>query len=92
MLRDLKTLDVFVSAPIEVRKKNIVERLGISLEDAEDLIRKKDRRRKDYYDLITMGDNWGVAANYDLCIDASILGIEGSADYIISFGKAAGRI
>ena len=92
VLRDLKTLDVFVSAPIEVRKKNIVERLGISLEDAEDLIRKKDRRRKDYYDLITMGDNWGVAANYDLCIDASILGIEGSADYIISFGKAAGRI
>ena len=92
VLRDLKTLDVFVSAPIEVRKKNIVERLGISLEDAEDLIRKKDRRRKDYYDLITMGDNWGVAANYDLCTDASILGIEGSADYIISFGKAAGRI
>ena len=92
VLRDLKTFDVFVSAPIEMRKKNIVERLGISLEDAEDLIRKKDRRRKDYYDLITMGDNWGVAANYDLCIDASILGIEGSADYIISFGKAAGRI
>ena len=92
VLRDLKTLDVFVTAPLEVRKAAVAQRQGITPEQAGNLIRRQDRRRKDYYDLITMGDNWGVASNYDLCVDSSILGIDKTADYIITFGRAAGLI
>ena len=92
VLRDLKTLDVFVTAPLEVRKAAVAQRQGITPEQAGNLIRRQDRRRKDYYDLITMGDNWGVASNYDLCVDSSILGIDKTADYIIAFGRAAGLI
>ncbi|MBR5042328.1 MAG: cytidylate kinase-like family protein [Bacteroidales bacterium] len=92
VLRDLVTLDVFISAPLEVRKATVAARLGVSADEAEVIIRKQDRRRKDYYDLITMGDNWGVAGNYDLCVDSSILGPEGTADFIIRFGQETGRI
>jgi hypothetical protein len=33
-----------------------------------------------------------VASTYDLCIDSSLLGIEGTAEYIIDFAKKAGLL
>ena len=91
VLRDMECLDVFICAPLEDRKKDVAEREGISLEDAEALILKKDKGRESYYNYLTFS-HWGVASNYDLCIDSSILGIEGTADAIISFGRKAGLI
>lgn len=91
VLREMECLDVFISAPLEVRKKDVAEREGISLEEAEDLIAKRDRDRESYYNYLTFGQ-WGVASNYDLCVDSSILGIEGTADFIIDFGRKCGLI
>lgn len=91
VLRDMETVDVFIHAPLEARKQRVAERLGISQEEAEAEIEKRDKIRKDYYDLFTLGDNWGVASNYDLCIDSSLLGIDGTADLIIRFAESAGR-
>lgn len=86
ILRDMDCLDVFITSPLEVRAKRISERRSISREAAEALIAKKDRRREAFYNYVTFG-NWGMASNYDLCIDSSILGIEGTADFIIDFAK-----
>lgn len=91
VLRDMETVDVFIHAPMEVRGQRVAERLGITPEEAIPLIEKNDKTRKEYYDLFTLGDNWGVASNYDLCIDSSLLGIEGSAELIIRFVQATGR-
>ena len=91
VLRDMECLDVFISAPMEERKTIVSEREGMSIEDAEAFINKQDRLRADYYNFFTFG-NWGMASNYDLCIDSSILGIEGTADYIIEFGRKSGLI
>ena len=91
ILRDLKCLDVFICAPLEYRINRLMESEGISADEAESLIRRKDRTRQTYYNYYTFGE-WGVASNYDLCVDSSILGTEGSADFIIDFGKRAGFI
>lgn len=91
ILRDLKCLDVFICAPLEFRVSRLVESEKISPEEAEDLIRRKDRTRETYYNYYTFGA-WGTASNYDLCVDSSVLGIEGTADYIIDFGMRAGYI
>ena len=91
ILRDLRCLDVFVCAPMEFRIKRLVETENLSPEEAESLMRRKDRTRETYYNYYTFG-NWGQAANYDLCMDSSVLGIEGTADFIIDFGKKAGII
>ncbi len=92
ILRDSgHTLDVFLTAPAEVRKRRIAERCGLSDRKAESLMENMDRNRAEYYNYYTFG-NWGTASNYDLCIDTSILGIEGTADMIISFAKAAGLL
>ena len=91
VLREMECLDVFITAPLEIRKKDVAEREGISLEEAESMIAKRDRDREAYYNYLTFG-NWGVASNYDLCIDSSILGIEGTADFIVDFGRKCGLI
>lgn len=91
ILRDRKCLDVFVTAIDEVRIKRIAERMNITPEQADSLMRKKDRTRETYYNYYTFG-NWGVASNYDLCVDSSVLGIEGTADMIIDFCRRAGLL
>lgn len=91
ILRDRACLDVFITASDDVRIKRVSERMGISPEQAESLMRKKDRTRETYYNYFTFG-NWGVASNYDLCIDSSILGIDGTADMIIDFCRRSGLL
>lgn len=91
ILRDRKCLDVFVTATDEVRIKRVAERMNITPEQADSLMRKKDRTRETYYNYYTFG-NWGVASNYDLCVDSSVLGVEGTADMIIDFCRRAGLL
>jgi len=91
VLRDKECLDIFITAPMEDRKKRVAERRNISESEAEVLIQKQDKIRKSYYDYFTFGE-WGVASNYDLCLDSSLLGIEGTAEYIADFGKKSGLI
>lgn len=85
------TLSIFLTSPIEERVRRVAERMGISLEKAEETVEKQDRGREEYYNYYTFG-NWGVASNYDLCIDSSKAGIEGTADIIIEFAKISGLL
>ena len=91
ILRDLDCLDVFVCAPMEYRVKRLMKNEGLNQDEAEELMRRKDRTREAYYNFYTFGA-WGQADNYDLCVDSSILGIEGTADFIIDFGHRSGKI
>ncbi|MBQ0077359.1 MAG: cytidylate kinase-like family protein [Bacteroidales bacterium] len=93
VLRDLDCcVDVFICAPVEARVERIRERLGIdSDEKAAALIEKRDKGRAEYYNFFTQG-HWGKSSGYDICIDSSILGIEGTADLIIDFAKRSGKL
>lgn len=92
ILRDMDcTLNIFLTSPLEERVKRICERHGLCEEKAEALILQKDKAREEYYNYYTFG-NWGIASTYDLCIDSSILGIEGTADFIIDFAKRSGLL
>ena len=91
ILRDKKCLDVFVSAPMEARISRVMKRTGLGEEEAKERIERQDRTRQTYYNFFTFGD-WGTASDYNLCVDSSILGIQGTAEFIIDFGKKAGLI
>lgn len=91
VLRDMDCLDVFITSPKEVRVRRVAQRMGLSPEDAASLIRKKDRTRENYYNYYTFG-HWGVASNYDLCVDSSVLGIDGTAEMIIDFCRRSGLL
>lgn len=91
ILRDLPCLNVFVGGSEEYRIGRLMESESLSREEAEKLMHRKDRTRETYYNYYTFGA-WGVASNYHLCVDSELLGIEGTAQYIIDFGRRAGRI
>ena len=91
ILRDMECLDVFICAPIEERIKRVSERTGLDGDSATSRIGRQDHTRQTYYNFFTFG-NWGAASDYDLCVDSSILGIEGTAEFIIDFGRKAGMI
>ncbi len=91
VLRDRDCVDVFISAPLKARVGRIMERQGLSESEAESLIERKDRGRAEYYDFFTFS-KWGSASNYDLCLDSSILGIEGTAEMIIKFAQMRGLL
>lgn len=92
ILRDMEcTLNVFLTSPLETRAARIAERIGLSIDKATEMAEEKDRKRAEYYNYYTFTD-WGTASTYDLCLDSSILGIEGTADLIIDFARKAGKI
>ena len=54
---------------------------GITVEQAAELIEKTDRRRADYYNYYS-GKVWGASESYDLCVNTSHLGHEGTAQML----------
>ncbi len=91
VLRDMTCTNVFVCAPKKVRIMRVCNRMNITPDQAAKLIAKKDKGRENFYNYVTFG-HWGVASNYELCLDSSILGIEGTAEFIIDFARRSGRL
>lgn len=76
---NLARFSVFIYAPIEARIRRVIERGAAKTEkEARDLISRTDKRRINYYNYYT-GRKWGSPDNYNMMLDSSFLGIEGSA-------------
>ena len=43
-----------------------------------------DAKRASYYDYYS-SRTWGVASTYHLCVDSSVLGIDGTVDFVLEF-------
>lgn len=79
-------LRVFICADHDKKIERVMARHDCSSIEAEKLIRKNDKSRERYYNYFASG-TWGDAKNYDLCINSSVLGIEGTVDAIIAFAE-----
>ena len=85
ILRDHKNaVNIFVTADIEERVNRITERHQCSVEKAKKIIKDKESQRASFYNFYT-GKRWGASESYDLCINSSLLGLEGTASYIMDF-------
>ena len=85
VLRDFpNTVNIFITAPVQFRIDNIAKKLGVSSEEARKIIEQGEKHRAEYYNYYT-GKRWGDAKSYDLCIDASILGLEQTEKFIAEF-------
>ena len=54
---------------------------------ARDIMIKTDKQRSSYYNYYT-SKKWGDAKSYDLCINSSVLGIDGTIKMILDFANA----
>lgn len=76
-------LSVFIHADNDFKVKRIMERYNLSERKAMDLISKKNKQRSSFYNYYT-SKKWGSAKSYDLCVDSSKFGIEGTVEMIKS--------
>jgi len=79
-------LNIFIYGDEECKIKRIRQRFPDiqSNEKAREMMIKKDKQRQSYYNYYS-SKKWGRANSYDLCINSSILGIEGTVKLIIQY-------
>lgn len=79
-------LHIFIHGNLADRAKRVVEEHGIDPLEAEKHVLERDKKRAKYYRHIT-DQVWGLAENYDLCLNSSKLGIDGCVDLILNCCK-----
>jgi cytidylate kinase len=85
VLRDFdNVVNVFITASMDFRIQLVSKVKELDDEHARKLIEHVESRRAQYYNYYT-GKKWGAAESYDLCIDASILGLEETEKLIAEF-------
>ena len=74
-------LSVFIHADMDARVRRIARIYDLTDAKAKDLIKKTDKRRSSYYNYYS-NKKWGAAESYNICLDSSLLGIDGTAKAI----------
>ena len=74
-------VSIFIRADMEDRIRRVATRLDLTDAKAKDLINKTDKKRASYYNYYT-NKKWGEAASYELCLNSSELGVQGTAKAI----------
>jgi len=88
ILRDRKDcLSVFICANEDDRIRRIIDSgkdKTISVEKARDLMMLGDKKRAAYYNYYS-NKTWGMASSYHLCLNSSVLGVDGTVSLLKFF-------
>lgn len=79
-------VSIFLHASEEERAKRIANRMNISEEEALAKLVEADKKRATYYNFYS-NKTWGESKTYDLSINVSKLGIEGTLNFILDYLK-----
>lgn len=74
-------LNVFIHADEKSKLERAVKYYDMPEKDAPMILKKKDKARYNHYKYYTDLD-WGMASNYDLCLNSGLLGIDGCVKVI----------
>ncbi len=77
-------IKIFVLGDPEAKVLQIMRQFDLSEEDAVEMIRDVDKRRKSYHNHYCE-TKWGDSRNYDISINSSRFGIEGTAEFLKSY-------
>ena len=90
ILRDHDDLiSVFILGDMDERLKCLERRQGLDEVEARKKIKEVDKDRSSFYRYYS-DHTWGDAQNYDMCINSSTLGVEGTVQVILDYIKARG--
>ncbi|MCD7815092.1 MAG: cytidylate kinase-like family protein [Lachnospiraceae bacterium] len=92
ILRDMPELvSVFVHANSDFRAERIAEEYQLPDAKVRDMLVKTDKKRASYYNFQSE-KKWGAATSYNLCIESSSIGIEGSVEMIENYIRHRGLL
>lgn len=75
-------LSIFIHAKEDAKTKRIMDKYNVSSQKAKEMMIKKDKQRQSYYNYYS-SNKWGRSDTYDLSIDSSVLGIDGTVELLI---------
>ena len=78
---------LFVLADMDAKIKRIMKLYELSEDKAKSFIEKKDKKRKRYHNYYC-SLHWGDSRLYDLSINSSRLGIDGTVDFLEKYIRA----
>ncbi len=81
---DPDAISVFITGDLKQRASQVMKRHECSYENALKIISNKEGNRASYYNYFT-GKKWGDCQSYDLSVNSSVLGLEGTAQFIAQF-------
>ena len=87
ILRDIEPVNFFIYADMQdriARKIALDDHQHLNEQEMEKLIRQTDKTRGKYYEYYSH-EVWGAAKNYHLCIDTSVVGVDGAVEIIMKF-------
>lgn len=80
------TVSVFITGDDKNKLESLKEMYKVDDSKAKDIMVKTDKKRANYYNYYS-SKKWGDSRSYDLCINSTSLGMEGSVDMILEFAK-----
>lgn len=83
-------ISVYIEAPRKDCLESIMEKMGVTAEEASGLIEKTDRFRADYYKYYTNGRDWTNPINYDMTLNSARISREKCVELLESYVKIKG--
>lgn len=80
-------VSVYIEAPRRDCVKSIKDLLGVTDEEANEMIQKTDKYRADYYRYYTHGRIWTNPVNYDMTLNSARTGRDQCVELIIEYLK-----
>ncbi len=77
-------ISVFIAGNPEAKLKRVMERYDLTESKAREMLVKKDKQRKSYYDYYS-SKRWGHVDTYDISINSSVLGIDGTVKLLCQY-------
>lgn len=81
---DPDVLNIFIHRDQDERINQVSKLYDLTYKKAADMVRKIDKQRGSYYSYYT-DRNWGLAENYDLCLNSGLLGEDNCVALIRDF-------
>lgn len=77
-------LSIFIHANEDAKIQRLMKKYDVTAQKAKEMMNKKDKQRQSYYNYYST-HKWGRSDTYDLSVDSSVLGIEGTVNLLIQF-------
>ncbi len=79
-------VSVFICGDEEDKIQKLMNRHGVTREKAKDIMIKTDKQRSSYYNYYS-SKKWASCRSYDLCLNSSVVGIDGAVSIIRAFAE-----
>jgi cytidylate kinase len=78
-------ISIFITGNMKEKVAHIMKSENRTEADAKKEIEKHDKRRRQYHDYFFPNSKWADSRSYDICVNSSLLGLEGTVEFLYDF-------